>query len=128
MSIYSDNIDGILFLRPHQNVDFDVANEMRERLDIAANDGIAFVIIDFSSAAFVSTAALRVILDAANQIHQRRGCIALAGTSQQFHSLLVVTDALQIVPAFRSIEEAQAHVLTFADDRGPRSGRHEMGE
>jgi anti-anti-sigma factor len=117
MSIYSDNTNGILLLRPQQNVDFDIANEMQERLSLAPNDGIAFVIIDFSSAALVSTAALRVILDAASKMREHRGCIAIAGASEQFRSLLVVADIPKIVPVFHSIKEAQAHLLAFADDR-----------
>ena len=55
MSIYSDTVNGILFLRPNQDVDSEVAREIQERINIAANDDIAHVILDFSLAAFVST-------------------------------------------------------------------------
>jgi anti-anti-sigma factor len=112
MSIYSDTVNGILFLRPNQDVDSEVAREIQERINIAANDDIAQVILDFSLAAFVSTATLRVILDAAIQIGKRRGCIAVTGASQQFRSLLAISDVLKIVPAFQSVEEAQAQILT----------------
>ena len=113
MSIYSDTMGGILFLRPNQDADFETAMEIRERLAIAANEHVDFVILDFSLAALVSTATLRVILDAAHHIHKRRGCIVVAGASAQFHRLLVISDVLKLVPAFASIKEAQAHLLTF---------------
>jgi anti-anti-sigma factor len=116
MNVYSDTANGILFLRPNHDVDFEVAKEIQERLTIAANDDIAFAIIDFSLAVLVSTATLRVILDAANQIRHRRGRLAVTGASQQFHRLLVVSDVLKIVPAFQSIKKAQAHLLTFVNE------------
>jgi anti-anti-sigma factor len=116
MSIYSDTMGGILFLRPNQDADFETAKGIRERLDIAANDDIVFVILDFSLATLVSTATLRVILDAAQHIHQRRGCIAIAGASEQFHALLVISDVLKLVPAFPSIKQAQNHLLTFVKE------------
>lgn len=116
MSIYSDTVNGILFLRPNQDVDSEVAKEIQERITIAANDDIVHVILDFSLAALVSTATLRIVLDAANRIHRRRGCIAITGASQQFRSLLVISDVLKIVPAFNSIEAAQAHLLSFLGD------------
>jgi anti-anti-sigma factor len=119
MSIYSDTGNGILFLRPNQDVDSEVAKEIQERITIAANDDIVHVILDFSLASLVSTAMLRIILDAASQLHKRRGCIAVTGASQQFHSLLVISDVLKIVPAFPSLKEAQAHLLTFLDENEP---------
>lgn len=118
MSTYSDTTNGILLLRPNQDVDFDAAREIRERLAIAANDDVIHAILDFSLATFVSTAALQVILDAAKQIHKRRGCIAVAGASQQLRSLLLISDVLKIVPAFASVDEAQAHLLTFLSETG----------
>lgn len=116
MSIYSDTTNGILLLRPNQDVDFDAAKEIRERLAIATDDDIDHVILDFSLAAFVSSATLQVVLDAANLIHKRHGCIAVTGASEQFRSLLVTSDLLKIVPAFDSIKEAQAHLLTFLNE------------
>ena len=116
MNIYSDTANGILFLRPNQDVDSDVAKEIQERIAIAANDDIVYVILDFSLAALVSTATLRIILDAASRIHRRRGCIAITGASQQFQRLLVISDVLKIVPAFKSIDEAQAHLLRLPGD------------
>jgi anti-anti-sigma factor len=118
MNIYSDTMGGILLLRPNQDADFETAKEIRERLAIAENDDIVFVILDVSLASFVSTATLRVILEAAHRIHKRRGCIAIAGASEQFHSLLVISDVLKLVPAFTSIKEAQAHLLTFQNEPG----------
>lgn len=116
MSIYSDTMGGILFLRPNQHADFETAKEIGERLAIAANEHIHFVILDFSLATLVSTATLRVILDAAQHIHQQRGCIAVAGASEQFHSLLAISDVLKLVPAFTTIKEAQAYLLTFLSE------------
>jgi anti-anti-sigma factor len=110
MSIYSDTVNGILFLRPNQDVDLEVAKEIQERLTIATNDGVAYVIIDFSLAALVSAATLRIIIDTANQIQRRRGCVVVTGASPQFRSLLVISDVLKLVPAFASIAEAQAHL------------------
>ena len=110
MSIYSDTVNGILFLRPNQDVDLEVAKEIQERLTIATNDGVAYVIIDFSLAALVSAATLRIIIDTANQIQRRRGCVVVTGASPQFRSLLVISDVLKLVPAFASISEAQAHL------------------
>ena len=116
MSIYANTTNGILNLRPNQDADFAVAKELQERLAIAANDDVAYIILDFSLAALVSVATVRVILDAANTIHRQRGCIAITGASRQFRSLLLISDVLKIVPAFQSMEEAQTHLLSFQDE------------
>jgi anti-anti-sigma factor len=121
MSIYSDVSNDILFLRPNQDVDFEVAREMRERLATAMSDDVAFIILDFSLAAFVSVATLRVLLDIAGPLHRRNGCIAVTGASRQFRSLLDTSDVLKIVPAFQSIEEAQAYLLSFQNEGEPFS-------
>ena len=110
MSIYSDTVNGILFLRPNQDVDLEAGNEIQERLTISANDGVAYVIIDFSLSALVSAAILRIIIDTANQIQRRRGCVVITGASPQLRSMLVISDVLKLVPAFASNAEAQAHL------------------
>lgn len=117
MSIYSDTVNGVLFLRPGHDVDFKVGKEIRDRLAIATNDGVFHVIIDFSLATLVSAATLRIILDAANRIQRHRGCIVVTGASPQFGSLLAISDVLKIVPAFALIAEGQAHLQTFMSER-----------
>jgi anti-anti-sigma regulatory factor len=112
MSIYSDTVNGILFLRPNQDVDRKVGKEIQERLTIAVNDGVAYVIIDFSLSALVSAAILRIIIDTANQIQRHRGCIVITGANPQLRSLLLISDVLKLAPAFTSIAEAQAHLRT----------------
>ena len=119
MNIYANTTNGILNLRPNQDADFAVAKELQERLAIAANDDVAYIILDFSLAALVSVATVRVIIDAAGKIHRRRGCIAITGASQQFRSLLLISDVLKIVPAFQSMEEAKTHLLSFQDEDDP---------
>ena len=119
MNIYANTTNGILNLRPNQDADFAVVKELQERLAIAANDDVAYIILDFSLAALVSIATVRVIIDAAGKIHRRRGCIAITGASQQFRSLLLISDVLKIVPAFQSMEEAKTHLLSFQDEDDP---------
>lgn len=119
MSIHSDVTNGIFFIRPNQDADAEVAKEIQERLATATNDDIAYVILDFSLATLVSIAALRVILDMAEALRKRHGCIAVSGASPQFRSLLAISDVLKIVPNFQSIEEAQAHLLDYQNESDP---------
>lgn len=116
MSIYSDVANGIFFIRPNQDADAEVAKEIRERLATATNDDIAYVILDFSLATFVSVATLRVILDMAETLRKDRGCLVVSGASLQFRRLLEISDAWKIVPNFHSIDEAQAHLLAFQNE------------
>ena len=119
MTIFSDSANGIVFLRPHQAVDYLVAQEISERLAVAVNDGARSVILDFSLARLASAAILPIIVDAASQLETRRGRIAIVGASPQFHSLLALSGVSQVAMEFKTAEEAQAHFRHHPDDELP---------
>ncbi len=119
MTIFSDSANGIVFLRPHQAVDYLVAQEISERMAVAVNDGARSVILDFSLARLASAAILPIIVDAASQLETRRGRIAIVGASPQFHSLLALSGVSQVAMEFKTAEEAQAHFRHHPDDEVP---------
>lgn len=121
MTIYSDSANGIVFLRPHHAVDYLVAQEIRERLAIAVNDGARSLILDFSLARLASAAILPIIVDAASQLKTRRGRIAIVGASPQFHRLLAISGVSLVAKEFTTAEEAQAHFGHHSDDKVPTS-------
>ncbi len=121
MTIYSDTFNGIFFLRPHNAVDYLVAQEIRDRLAVAVIDGARSLILDFSLTRLASAAILPVILEAASQLKNRRGSIAVAGASEQFHRMLTLSGVSRVALEFRTVEEAQAQLRAHAEDKLPMS-------
>lgn len=119
MTIYSNSANGIVFLRPHQAVDYLAAQEISERLAVAVNDGARSVILDFSLARLASAAILPVIVDAASKLESRRGRIAIVGASPQFHSLLALSGVSRIAMEFQTAEEAQARLRQNSNNEAP---------
>ena len=91
-----------------------MGKEIQERLTIAVNDGVAYVIIDFSLSALVSAAILRIIIDTANQIQRHRGCIVITGANRSLRSLLLISDVLKL----------GARIYIDSRGAGPSAYRH----
>jgi anti-anti-sigma factor len=127
MTIHSESRNGVLILRPDQPVDYLAAEELRERLAIAISDRAVPLILDLSLARYASASSLQVVCNAARQFRTNRSPIAIAGACAQFRDLLHVSGAAQLLPAFDTVEEAEAHFREHAHDRHTRSAADNKG-
>ena len=119
MTLFSDTSNGIVFIRPHQTVDYLLAQEILERLAVAVNDGATSLILDLGSAPFISATTLKVLLEVAKKFGNQRGHIAIVGASAQGQSLLKISGLQDLVSEFSTVSEAQTYLGTGAIDQPP---------
>jgi len=120
MTLFSDTSNGIVFIRPHQTVDHLLAQEILERLIVAANEGATSLILDLGMAPYTSAATLKVLLEAAKQFRNQPGRIAIVGASAQSQSLLKISGLLDLISEFSTVDEAQAYLGASEIEQPPK--------
>ena len=87
------------------------SEETETHLDGAA----AFLVFDLSSVRFMSSAGLGHLIHVGRMLHERGGALALASGSRAVTRLLDQTGLTQVMPYFRSVREAVAHLRSRRD-------------
>jgi anti-anti-sigma factor len=67
------------------------------------------IIFDFSKTDYISSAGLRVILQAAKLVH-KDGKIAICNTNEQVHEVLEISGFLDMIDHFSNLQKAMAAI------------------
>ena len=75
----------------------------------------AFLVFDLSGVRFISSAGLGHLIHVGRTLDEGRGALALAAGNRMVTKLLVSTGLTQVLPHFRTVREASAHLRSLRD-------------
>lgn len=105
MEILSSKIEGAFVVTPNGRLDTSNAPQAEKLLVENINAGEKRVVVDFSRTDYISSAGLRVILQAARLV-RRDGRVVLCNANEQIREVLEISGFLDMIPYGASLKEA----------------------
>ena len=93
-------------LAVYGELDLHVAPELRDRLDIALDEGARVIVLDLSRVTFIDSMALGVLLGAVNRLRRRGGDLRLVVPNPELRRIFEISLLDQIFTLDWSREEA----------------------
>lgn len=78
----------------------------------------SFLVFDLSAVRFMSSAGLGHLIHVGRRLHEREGALALAAGNRTILKLLTTTGLIQVMPHFKTVREAVAHLRNRRDAGG----------
>ncbi len=78
----------------------------------------SFLVFDLSAVRFMSSAGLGHLIHVGRSLHEREGALALAAANRTLLKLLTTTGLMQVMPHFKTVREAVAHLRAQRDALG----------
>lgn len=110
MQITREDLDDAVVMRVEGWIDATTTKEFQQQLIGTIAPGAERVVLDFSAVAYISSAGLRTVLEAAKQIRTLRGAFAIFGASQSVRRVFEISGFSRIIPLVPSQAEALALV------------------
>ena len=98
--------DGILIIRPVEDIDSLTAREFERFLDDSVTEEDILVVIDFENVAYISSAGLRCILKTSKIVGRRSGVVALSSLSGGVGSVFATSGFDRMFPIHANVEAA----------------------
>jgi len=109
MSILSTKIEGAFVVMPDGRLDTNNYMEAEKLVIEHIKGGEKKIIFDFAKTDYISSAGLRVILQAAKLV-RKDGKIALCNANEQIFEVLEISGFLDMIKHYGSLQEAMASV------------------
>jgi len=106
MEIVKRQVNDVLVIAPHGNLDFNNATGFQETVTSLIDDGVQKVLIDFSNLSFISSAGLRVLIVLTKLLQQKRGALALSSMNEQILEVFSISGFNKLFSVYPSEEEA----------------------
>lgn len=117
----SHNLDGVMCVAVAGELDLASAETFRAHLRIAADKSNA-ILLDFSRLRYMDSSGVNALLVARQQLSHGKGRLALVGVSRGIGRILGVLKVEQLIPVYRSVEEALTYLRLGADSELPEAG------
>jgi anti-sigma B factor antagonist len=78
-------------LAAHGELDLHAAPELRDRLDVALDEGAKVIVLDLSAVTFIDSMALGVLLGAVNRLRRRGGDLRLVVPNPQLRRIFEIS-------------------------------------
>lgn len=96
----------------HGDVDLNVADRLREQLDIKIEEtAAAHLLVDFSGVSFIDSSGLGVILGRYKKISAAGGKVFLTGARSHVRKVLEISGLLRIMQEFDTAGEALTKIV-----------------
>ncbi|MFQ5644320.1 MAG: STAS domain-containing protein [Thiogranum sp.] len=105
MDILSSRIEGAFVVTPEGRLDTNNAPQAEKLLVENISAGEKRVVVDFSRTDYISSAGLRVILQAAKLV-RRDGRVVLCNANEQIREVLEISGFLDMIAYSTSLKEA----------------------
>ena len=109
MTILSSKIEDVFVVMPDGRLDTNNYLEAEKLVYSNFEAGERKIIFDFSKTDYISSAGLRVILQAAKLVHKEGG-IALCSSNEQVLEVLEISGFLDMIQHFADLQEAMQSV------------------
>jgi len=109
MNILSSKIEGVFVVMPSGRLDTNNYRDAEQLVQTHVAAGETKIIFDFSKTDYISSAGLRVILQAAKLVH-KDGKIAICNTNEQVHEVLEISGFLDMIDHFSNLQQAMAAI------------------
>ena len=106
MEVHEVDADGITVLEVKGRVDSTSAPALGDTLTVALASPQKRVVVDLSGADYVSSAGLRVLLRAANQVDQTKGKLVLHGLNSRVEVVFEISGCADIFTICKTRGEA----------------------
>jgi anti-sigma B factor antagonist len=110
VQITREPVENATVLRVEGWIDATTTKDFQSELNGAIAPGSERVVLDFSQVAYISSAGLRIVLEAAKQIRALRGGFAIFGAAQPVQRVFDISGFSRIIPMVASEAEALALV------------------
>ena len=106
MSILVTKNNDVLIVMPVGRLDAYSAPEADERIAQHINEGARHIVMDFAQANYISSAGLRVLINAVKKLKSLGGAFALCNPSGSIQQVLEMSGLSDVIPMFGSLQEA----------------------
>ena len=102
-------------------VDLSTAPELKEVLNGVIDGGARYVLVDLSSATFIDSTTLGVLMGAVKRVRPEGGEIAIACKDQNIRKIFEITLLDRVFAIFDTPEEGGEHLRRGASEGGQRA-------
>ncbi|MCF2533438.1 STAS domain-containing protein [Yinghuangia soli] len=88
------------------DIDFYSAEEFGAKLDAVAGDGARHIVVDMSTAGFLDSSGLRVLLHTARELRESGGMLRLAAAPEQTLRVIDLAQVGPLLPTFEDVATA----------------------
>jgi anti-anti-sigma factor len=106
MSILVSKNANVLIVMPVGRLDAYSAPEADERIAEHINEGERYIVVDFAQANYISSAGLRVLINAVKKLKSLGGAFALCNPSSSIQQVLEMSGLSDVIPVFGSLQDA----------------------
>ena len=112
--------DGVSSVSVGGEVDLSTAPELKEVLNGVIDGGARYVLVDLSSATFIDSTTLGVLMGAVKRVRPDGGEIAIACKDQNIRKIFEITLLDRVFAIFDTPEEGGEHLRRAASEGGHR--------
>ncbi|HEX3703562.1 MAG TPA: STAS domain-containing protein [Vicinamibacterales bacterium] len=107
---YSDLDDGVRKIDLTGRLDVEGAEAIDLRFTVLTSTGLNFVVVDLSNVEFLASIGIATLVRNAKAVRLRQGNLVLLNPRANVTQVLASTRIDQILPIFRTLDEARAAV------------------
>lgn len=117
----SQSLDRAVCITVSGELDLASADTFRAHLRMAADKSNA-ILLDFSGLRYLDSSGINALLIAQRELSRGEGRLALVGVSRPVRRILDVLEVEQVIPVFRTVEEALTYLRCGTDSALPEAG------
>ena len=99
-------VGGATVVKMPKSVDSTTAGDVETQLLSAIKEGANKLVCDFTANNYVSSAGLRVFMEASNEIEEKKGKMAIFGLNEVVYEVFDITGFTDVFPIVGSEKEA----------------------